>query len=86
MDAGIGRPSEAAEAMKIGAAAVLLNTAIASASDPVQMAEAFGLAVRAERLAFTAKCGETKQYADATMEQPAKGFLTADVELRPYTL
>src|SRR5690606_10531628 len=47
VDAGIGAPSDAAKAMEIGADAVLVNTAIASASDPVAMAMAFKLAVEA---------------------------------------
>jgi thiazole synthase len=49
VDAGIGRPSEAAEAMEMGAAAVLVNTAIATAENPVLMAEAFAQAVEAGR-------------------------------------
>ncbi len=52
VDAGIGAPSHAAEAMELGADAVLVNTAIATAGDPVQMAKAFKLAVEAGRLAY----------------------------------
>lgn len=52
VDAGLGSPSHAAEAMEMGAAAVLVNTAIAAADDPVRMAEAFKLAVEAGRKAF----------------------------------
>ncbi len=73
VDAGIGRPSEAAEAMEMGAAAVLVNTAIAVAEDPVAMAEAFGLAVRAGRKAFLAGPGAVKEYAEAS--SPLTGFL-----------
>lgn len=73
VDAGIGKPSEAAQAMEMGAAAVLVNTAIASAEDPVAMAEAFSLAVRAGRLAHIAKVGEEKKYAKAS--SPLTGFL-----------
>jgi thiazole synthase len=73
VDAGIGRPSEAAEAMEMGAAAVLVNTAIASASDPIKMAEAFGLAVRAGRLAYNAKLGAENHFAVAS--SPLTGFL-----------
>jgi len=73
VDAGIGRPSEAAEAMEMGAAAVLVNTAIAVANDPVAMAEAFGLAVRAGRKAFLAGPGAVKEYAEAS--SPLTGFL-----------
>ncbi|AEG58436.1 thiazole biosynthesis family protein [Desulforamulus ruminis DSM 2154] len=73
VDAGIGRPSEAAEAMEMGAAAVLVNTAIASARDPVAMARAFGLAVAAGRAAYLAGTGATQQYASAS--SPLTGFL-----------
>lgn len=52
IDAGIGTPSHAAEAMELGASAVLINTAIAIASDPVKMAIAFSQAVQAGRTAF----------------------------------
>ena len=54
IDAGIGAPSQAARAMEMGFDAVLLNTAIAKAGDPVAMARAFGQAVAAGRLAFEA--------------------------------
>ncbi|MDP3197683.1 thiazole synthase [Tabrizicola sp.] len=54
VDAGIGAPSQAAKAMEIGFDAVLLNTAVAKAGDPVAMARAFGQAVAAGRLAFEA--------------------------------
>lgn len=54
IDAGIGAPSQAAQAMEIGFDAVLLNTAVAKAGDPVAMAWAFGQAVGAGRLAFEA--------------------------------
>ena len=54
VDAGIGLPSHAAAALELGYDAVLLNTAVARAGDPVAMAEAFGLAVRAGALAQTA--------------------------------
>lgn len=57
VDAGIGRPSDAAKALELGAAAVLVNTAIASAADPVQMATAFKYAVRAGRMACKAVPG-----------------------------
>ncbi len=73
VDAGIGRPSEAAEAMEMGAAAVLVNTAIATANDPVLMARAFGQAVEAGRQAFLAGPGATQQYARAS--SPLTGFL-----------
>lgn len=73
VDAGIGKPSEAAEAMEIGAAAVLVNTAIAVADDPVTMAEAFGLAVKAGRKAYLAGTGAIMDYAEAS--SPLTGFL-----------
>lgn len=73
VDAGIGLPSEAAAAMEMGAAAVLVNTAIATASDPVAMARAFGRAVDAGRTAYLAGPGETRQYASAS--SPLTGFL-----------
>ncbi len=73
VDAGIGRPSEAAEAMEMGAAAVLVNTAIATASDPVQMAEAFGLAVKAGRMAYLAGPGARREQAEASSQ--LTGFL-----------
>lgn len=73
VDAGIGKPSDAALAMEMGADAVLVNTAIASAEDPVLMAEAFSLAVRAGRMAYTAKLGVEKEYASAS--SPLTGFL-----------
>lgn len=73
VDAGIGRPSEAAEAMEMGAGGVLVNTAIATAINPVLMAEAFGQAVQAGRKAYLSGLGATKQYADAS--SPLTGFL-----------
>ena len=73
VDAGIGRPSEAAEAMEMGADAVLVNTAIATAGDPVLMAEAFSLAVQAGRKAYLSKLGSLKDYAEAS--SPLTGFL-----------
>lgn len=73
VDAGIGRPSEAAEAMEMGAAAVLVNTAIATASDPAAMGRAFGLAVEAGRAAYLAGPGAIREYARAS--SPLTGFL-----------
>jgi len=74
VDAGIGKPSEAAEAMEMGAAAVLANTAIATAGDPVAMGRAFGMAVEAGRIAYTSGPGSVQQYASAS--SPLTGFLT----------
>lgn len=73
VDAGIGKPSEACEAMEMGAAACLVNTAIASANDPVQMALSFGQAVRAGRNAYLAGPGATSWCANAS--SPLTGFL-----------
>ncbi|MBI4295790.1 MAG: thiazole synthase [Chloroflexi bacterium] len=73
VDAGLGRPSEAAEAMELGAAAVLVNTAIATAENPVLMAEAFGKAVEAGRQAYLAGPGAQRHFAEAS--SPLTGFL-----------
>ncbi len=73
VDAGIGRPSHAAEAMEMGAAAVLLNTAIAASEDPVAMARAFKLAVEAGRTAFLA--GPAQSRTTASASSPLTGFL-----------
>jgi len=78
VDAGIGRPSEAAEAMEMGADAVLANTAIATAGDPVLMAEAFSLAVQAGRKAYISKLGTKKKFAEAS--SPLTGFLNREWE------
>jgi thiazole synthase len=74
VDAGLGVPSDAAEAMEIGASAVLVNTAIAVASDPVQMARAFALATEAGRLGYLAGPGAVSAVAEAS--SPLTGFLT----------
>ena len=66
VDAGIGTPSDAVRAMELGADAVLLNTAIAAAGDPVAMARAFKLAVEAGRAAFEAGRMPMKLYATAS--------------------
>jgi thiazole synthase len=76
VDAGIGRPSQACEAMEMGAAACLVNTAIASADDPVRMAAAFGRAVQAGRDAWLAGAGTVKASGDgAEASSPLTGFL-----------
>lgn len=74
VDAGIGAPSHAAEAMELGADAVLVNTAIAIASDPVRMAQAFRKAVEAGREAFELGLPEAGDRAIAT--SPLTGFLS----------
>lgn len=73
VDAGIGAPSQAAEAMELGADAVLVNTAIAVASDPVRMAVAFSGAVLAGRAAREVGLGAVLETAHAT--SPLTGFL-----------
>jgi thiazole synthase len=74
VDAGIGRPSHAAEALEMGADAVLVNTAIAAAANPVQMALAFRQAVKAGRLAYLAGLPVTSHKAQAT--SPLTAFLS----------
>src|SRR5690606_25855901 len=66
VDAGIGAPSHAAHAMELGCDAVLLNTAIARAGDPVEMGRAFGEAVRAGRRAYRAGLMEPVEFAQAS--------------------
>ena len=66
VDAGLGAPSQAAEALEMGADAVLVNTAIAVADDPVRMARAFRLAVEAGREAYEVGLGERRATASAT--------------------
>lgn len=73
VDAGLGLPSHAAEAMEMGADAVLINTAIATAGDPVEMATAFKLAVEAGRRAFEA--GPRAPLRNAEASSPLTGFL-----------
>ena len=75
VDAGIGKPSHAAEAMEIGAAAVLLNTAIAASDDPINMAKAFKYAVKAGRLAYLSGMASMSKTANAS--SPLTGFLGA---------
>jgi thiazole synthase len=73
VDAGIGRPSQAAAAMEMGADAVLVNTAIATARDPQAMGQAFGLAVKAGRAAYLAEMAGESLVARAS--SPLTGFL-----------
>ena len=75
IDAGVGTASDAAIAMELGADGVLMNTAIAAAKDPVKMAEAMKLAVRAGRLAFEAGRMEKKLCANAS--SPVAGVVGA---------
>src|SRR5216110_3007672 len=73
VDAGVGTASDAALAMELGADAVLMNTAIAGAQDPIAMAEAMKLAVRAGRLAYLSGRIPRKMYASAT--SPVEGLV-----------
>lgn len=75
VDAGLGMPSHAAEAMEMGADACLVNTAIAIADDPVAMARAFAMGVHAGRAAFLAGSGGESRLARAS--SPLTGFLRA---------
>ncbi len=74
VDAGLGLPSHAADAMEIGADAVLVNTAVATADDPVKMAQAFKLAVQAGRMAYNS--GPAAAGKKASASSPLTGFLT----------
>lgn len=76
VDAGIGAPSHASEALEMGADAVLVNTAIAVADSPVMMAQAFRLAVEAGALA--ARAGQGARHAQAVATSPLTHFLEAD--------
>lgn len=73
VDAGIGSPSHAAAAMELGADAVLVNTAIAVAGDPVKVATAFKMAVEAGRLAYGAQLAPVKTHAESS--SPLTDFL-----------
>ena len=73
VDAGIGAPSHAAEAMELGVDAVLVNTAVAVADNPTLIAKAFALAVQAGRLGFLS--GLPAQQTDAKASSPLTGFL-----------
>ncbi|MGR3497451.1 MAG: thiazole synthase [Limimaricola soesokkakensis] len=75
VDAGLGRPSQAAEAMEMGYDAVLLNTAVAKAEDPAAMAEGFARAVEAGRLGFEAGAMEPRDMAAPSTPLIGKAFL-----------
>jgi thiazole synthase len=75
VDAGLGAPSHAAAALEMGADAVLVNTAIATAGDPVEMAIAFKMAVEAGRKAYLAGLGAVSTQAQAT--SPLTSFLNS---------
>ena len=73
VDAGIGSPSQAAEAMELGADAVLANTAIATAGNPALLAEAFAKAIVAGRLGYLSQMPKTNDTAESS--SPLTGFL-----------
>ena len=73
VDAGVGTASDAALAMELGADAVLMNTAIAGAGDPVAMARAMRLAVEAGRLAY--RSGRIPRRMYATASSPVEGLV-----------
>ena len=77
VDAGIGAPSDAAQAMEMGADAVLVNTAVATAQNPVVLARAFALAVEAGRLAYLSGLPLERFIANAS--SPLTGFLYDDI-------
>jgi len=74
VDAGIGRPSQACEAMELGVAAVMANTAIATANNMAMMASAFKLAIESGRKAYLAGLGRVLEY-EAEASSPLTGFL-----------
>lgn len=74
VDAGIGRPSQACEAMEMGCAAVMANTAVATAGDVPMMARAFRLAIEAGRLAYLSGTGRVVE-GRAEASSPLTGFL-----------
>ena len=76
VDAGLGAPSHAAEAMEMGADAVLVNTALADTGNPAAMAQAFRKGVEAGREAYLAGLGQKRQKAEAS--SPLTGFLRKD--------
>jgi len=79
VDAGLGTPSHAAAALEMGADAVLVNTAIAAAADPVAMGAAFKLAVEAGRLGYEAGLAARSTKAEASATSPLTAFLADQV-------
>ncbi|ASM34677.1 Thiazole biosynthesis protein ThiG [Campylobacter sputorum subsp. bubulus] len=73
VDAGIGSPAQACEVMQMGADAVMINTAIATAGDINKMAKAFKFAIEAGRMAYLSGLGRVRKTADAS--SPLTGFL-----------
>jgi thiazole synthase len=77
VDAGLGAPSHAAAAMELGADAVLINTAIATAADPLRMGRAFRLAVEAGRLAWESGLARASAHGEANASSPLTAFLSS---------
>ncbi|GAI73093.1 unnamed protein product, partial [marine sediment metagenome] len=77
VDAGIGAPSHAAQAMELGFDGVLLNSAVAQAGDPIRMAAAFGQAIAAGRLGFEAGVMARQDMAVASTPVGGRPFLIA---------
>src|SRR3546814_926812 len=82
VDAGVGTASDAAIAMELGCDAILMNTAIAGARDPIRMAHAMRLGVQAGREAFLAGRVRRKYY-DADPSSPTEGLLPASHSTAP---
>jgi thiazole synthase len=83
IDAGIGAPSQAAEAMELGYDAVLLNTAVATAADPVRMARAFAAAIEAGRMGYEAGLMPVRDMAVPSTPVAGTPFFDFDLEKRP---
>lgn len=79
VDAGIGRPSQACEVMELGAAAVMANTAIATAGDIPRMALAFGKAIEAGRAAYLSGLGRVRE-SGGEASSPLTGFLRDEIQ------
>lgn len=75
IDAGLGLPSQATQAMELGMDAILLNTAVSKAGDPAMMAEAFSLAIQAGQLANTADPMQVRDMASPSTPVLGKAFL-----------
>ncbi len=75
IDAGLGLPSQATQAMELGMDAILLNTAVAKAGDPAMMAEAFALAIKAGQLAAASEPMEPRDMAEPSTPLLGKAFL-----------
>ncbi|MGD9784485.1 MAG: thiazole synthase [Hyphomicrobiaceae bacterium] len=82
VDAGIGAPSHAAEAMEMGFDAVLLNTAVAKAGDPVRMAAAFAKAIEAGRAAYESGLMEPREMAEPSTPVAGTPFFDLDAPVR----